>query len=92
MKTTIKIVSGKRGWHLKVNDLFISHGFTPEPIKAIRSEYGIPYGATEWISIQAIKDFWHKYMPLIIASTNHPYRSVWGNLFFISESIPEMQR
>jgi hypothetical protein len=83
MKTSIKIVSGKRGWHLKVNNLFISQGFNPDPIKAIKCENGIPYGATEWVSIQAIKNFWHKYMPIIIASTNRPCISIWGRLEFI---------
>lgn len=85
MKTTVKIVNGKRGWHLKINGLYISQGFSPDPIKAIRCENGIPYGATEWVSIQAIRDFWHKYMHLIIASTNKAYRSVWGQLKFIPD-------
>ena len=86
MKTTVKIIDGKRGYHLRVNGLYISQGFSPEPIKAIKSETcGVPYGATEWVSIQAIRDFWHKYMALIIASTDRPYKSVWGHLEFIPE-------
>ena len=87
MKQSIKIMSGKRGWVLQINGLYISHGFSNkgEPIKAIKCELGIPYGATEWVSIEAIRNFWHKYMPLIIASTKRAYRSVGGQLEFISE-------
>lgn len=82
---TVKIVSGKRGYHLQVNGMFISHGFSDkgEPIKAITCKFGIPYGATEWVSIEALKNFWHKYMPMIISSTLKPYKSVWGQLEFI---------
>ena len=83
MKTSIKIVSGKRGFHLKVNNLFISQGFAPDPIKSIIGDYGIPYGATEWVSIQAIKDFWHKYMPLILLATCHPCTSEWGRIAYL---------
>ena len=82
MNGTIQIVSGKRGVHLKVNGLFISSGFG-ENIKAIKNEFGIPYGATEWVSISAIRKFWHKYMPMVIASTKRPHRSVWGQLKLI---------
>jgi len=79
----IKIVNGKKGYHLKVNGLFISQAFGGD-IKAIKNECGIPYGATEWVSIEAIKNFWHKYMPIVVASTNKPYKSVWGQLKIIA--------
>lgn len=85
---TVKIIGGKRGWHLKVNGLYINHGFNSdyEPVKAIKSELGIPYGATEWVSVQAIRSFWNKYMPNIVASTTKPYRSVWGQLKFVPKN------
>lgn len=82
--STIKIVNGKRGYHLKVNGLFISQAFGGD-IKAIRNEVGVPYGATEWVSVKAIKNFWHKYMQIVVAATNKPYISVWGQLQFIAE-------
>lgn len=87
MKESIKIVNGKRGYCLKVNGMYISSGFSGsfEPIKAIKNEIGIPYGATEWVSIKAIRNFWVKYMPIVIAATKKPYRSIWGQLKFISE-------
>ena len=78
----VKIVNGKRGYFLKVNGLYISSGFDND-IKAIKCENGIPYGATEWVSIKAIRFFWHKYMFLIISASNKPCRSVWGQLEFI---------
>lgn len=80
----IEIVNGKRGFHLKVNGLFISQAFGGD-IKAIRNENGIPYGATEWVSIKAIRDFWSNYRVITVASTEKPFRSVWGQLKFIAE-------
>jgi hypothetical protein len=80
----IKIVKGKRGYHLKVKGLYISHPFGGE-IKAIRNEVGIPYGTTEWASLKDIRNFWHKYMQIIIHATNNPYRSVWGKLHLINK-------
>lgn len=82
MKSTVKIINGKKGYHLKVNGLYISHGFNSE-IKAIKNENGIPYGSTEWVSIEAIRMFWHKYMAIIVESTKKPVVSVWGQLKFI---------
>ena len=81
---SVKIVNGKRGYHLKVNGMFINHAFGKD-IKAIKiaAEMGIPYGATEWVSVRAIRNFWNKYMPLVVASTAKPYKSVWGHLEFI---------
>ena len=78
----VKIVNGKRGFHLRVNGLYIRHGFDAS-VTAITNEVGIPYGATEWVSVNAIRDFWRKYMPLIIASTARPFQSVWGQLILI---------
>ena len=83
MKTNIKIVSGKKGWYLKINGIYISQGFGAD-IKAIKCDY-TPYGATEWVSIESLRNFWHKYMPTIIASLQKPYRSTWGKLEFISD-------
>lgn len=75
----VKIISGKRGFHLKVDNLFIHQGLTGE-IKAIICECGIPYGASEWVHVQAIRDFWTKRRREVVASTQKPYKSVWGNL------------
>ena len=82
MKNTIQIVNGKRGFHLRVDALFISNGFDsrPDPVKAIKTTVGIPYGSTEWVSVMAIRRFWNKYRVLILASTSKPYESVWGAL------------
>lgn len=80
--TTVKIVSGKKGFHLKVDGLYISQAFGGD-IKAIKNETGIPYGVTEWISVKAIRDFWNKYRIIVIDSLNRPYRSIWGKLDFI---------
>ncbi len=76
---SIKIVNGKRGYHLKVNGMFISQGFTND-IKAIKNSIGIPYGATEWVYINAVRQFWNQYRPIIVHSTTKPYESVWGQL------------
>lgn len=85
MKTTIKIKSGKRGFILMVNGLYINWGFTTE-VRAIKNEHGIPYGATEWVSVCALREFWSKYRPLIIHATTKPCRSVWGQLKFIENN------
>jgi hypothetical protein len=92
----IKIISGKLGWHLMVDGLYISYDFgcTPRPIKAIMCNNGIPYGATQWVSIESLKKFWHDYMPMISSCTVRPYTSAWGELLPITlpshESVPEL--
>lgn len=87
MKNSIQIKNGKQGYCLKVNGMYISNGFysDKEPVKAIKSNVGIPYGATEWVSIKAIRNFWSTYMLIIIASTKTPYESIWGQLVLIEE-------
>lgn len=83
--SSIQIVNGKRGFHLKVNGMFISHGFdSNNRIKSIDCECGIPCGAIEWVSVRAIRKFWNEYMHHIIASTIKPYISVWGSLILKS--------
>lgn len=78
---SVKILSGRSGWHLKVNGLYINRSFDDPPkIKAIKSEHGIPFGATEFVSVQVIRNFWKDHRKEIISSTKTPYRSVWGNL------------
>ncbi len=86
-KSSITIVRGTRGYYLRVNGMFIQHGFKSGAgqIKAIKSEGEIPYGATEWVSIAAIRNFWHKFMPEVISSTLKPYRSFKGSLELITE-------
>lgn len=76
----IKIKNGRKGYHLMVDNLYISFTFIDEPIRAIRCKNGIPYGATEWISIKAIRNFWNTHRENIIKSTQIPYKSVWGQL------------
>lgn len=84
IRSTVKIVGGRRGWHLTVNGLHISFSFSSDvpPIRAIKAdtESVIPYGSTEWVSIKAIREFWHKYMQMIIKSTENPYKSDNGVL------------
>jgi len=79
MGNSIKIVNGKLGFILKVNGYFINLS-TDCQIKAIECNLGTPYGATEFCSIQAIRDFWTVKMLFIITSVKIPYKSVWGQL------------
>ena len=81
----VKIVKSKRGYHLVINNLYISHGFNSDgvPIRAIITEQGIPYGATTWGSVDAIKDFWHTYKKQIILAIYHPCKSIKGQQKFI---------
>lgn len=85
--SSITIVQGTRWYYLRVNGMFVQHGFKSGTgqIKAIKSEGEIPYGATEWVSIAAIRNFWHKFMQEVIASTLKPYRSFKGALELIIE-------
>ena len=83
MTKQIKIVGGKKGWHLKVNGLYINHSFNNK-ITAIKCEFGIPYGSTEWVSVNAIRDFWSMNRNFIVASLDKPCKSVWGQLEFIA--------
>ncbi len=85
MIPSIEIKSGKRGFHLMVNGLYINQGFTND-IRAIKNEHGIPYGATEWVSVQALRNFWNKYRIIIIHATTKPCRSIWGQLKFIENN------
>jgi hypothetical protein len=80
MKQSVKIKNGKHGFCLLVNGMYINHS---ESVKAIIDEGLVPYGATEWVSIQALRRFWAKYMPHVIHSTNNPHRSVWGQLVLV---------
>ncbi len=79
MKTSVKIVNGKHGWHLRIDGFYISN---IDGIKSIESSKsgGVPYGSTEWVSITALRRFWNDYQAHILASTVRPYASVWGQL------------
>ena len=80
---SIKIISGKRGWHLRIDGHYISHGFKNQDqisVKAIAKSIGIPYGATEWVSVRAIRNFWNKYRVEIIQALQNPFLSINGNL------------
>lgn len=82
---TVNIRSGKRGFHLKVNGFWISQGFTND-IKAIQNTMDVvPCGATEWVSVRAIRDFWKKYRAIILDSLNRPHVSYNGSLILRSK-------
>lgn len=79
----IEIIVGKKGFHLKIDGLFINQDFPVDnipQIKAIKPQYGIPYGATEWISVEAVRNFWNKHRTYILKSLQTPYISQWGQL------------
>jgi len=69
---SVELIPGKKGWHLKVNGLYINHGWRHD-IKAVRNEIGLPVSASEWVSMKAIRNFWNKYMVHIIHATNNPH-------------------
>ena len=73
--SSVKIVSGKKGWHLRIDGVFICHGFA-KGIIGLKCYGGIPYGATEWVSIQTIRGFWAEYRPLIVAAAKNPHDGV----------------
>ena len=76
----IIIRHGKKGYHLNVDGLWISHEVGSD-IKAVNNnDLGVPHGATEWVSVKAIRNFWAKYRSLVCQSVHTPYRSIWGNL------------
>lgn len=83
---SVKIIynRSKDCFHLRVNGKFI--GFIPVgdnySVCAINASYPncAPYGTANFISIQAIRELWANQMPFIIAQTQKPYNSVWGNL------------
>lgn len=75
---------------MRVNGLFISKPLgnsSHERIKAIIGEFGVPYGATAWVSVKAIREFWNEYRQLIVHATLTPYKSVWGQLVKMEDSI-----
>uniref|UniRef100_A0A6M3MEC1 Uncharacterized protein n=1 Tax=viral metagenome TaxID=1070528 RepID=A0A6M3MEC1_9ZZZZ len=77
----IKIVNGKDGYYFRVNGTYISYRFDGDnTIKAITPGTGIPYGATQWLSVRDIRNFWNQYRRIIVVSTRYPYKSVWGHL------------
>lgn len=76
----IRILSGRKGWVLKVGECCICHSFDKK-VYAVIYENGIPFASTEWVSIQALRAFWHKYMPIILYEVEHyPMHSRWGRL------------
>jgi hypothetical protein len=68
MKQSIKIYYGEYGYFLKVNDKAIKRDVNSfSGVKATRCEYKPNnWIATEWASLGDLKDFWHKYMNLIL--------------------------
>ncbi len=77
---SVRIINGKQGFSLKVNGQFIKNDFCGE-IKAITPNYiGVPYGSSEWISVEAIRRFWNSNRAAIIEATKSPYFSHWGRL------------
>jgi hypothetical protein len=76
-KGSIKIVHGKQGYHLQVNGFFIRKSVD---VMAVITEFNSPpHGATEWVSVKAIREFWKDYRILAIDATRRPYKSVWGS-------------
>ena len=69
---SVKIVSGKKGWCLKIDGCYICQGFKGD-IVALKSQVDIPYGATEWVSIQDIRSFWGKYRILVVDAAKRPF-------------------
>jgi hypothetical protein len=87
MNSSIEIVNGKNGFILKVNGLYISANLSASqlPIKAIKCDIGIPYGATEWVCVGRLKQFWSDHRSDIVQSIFNPYMSVWGQLIPINK-------
>lgn len=79
----VKIVSGKLGFVLCVDGLYIHLWTYPTgevEIKAVQGKNGIPYGASEFVNVQAVRGFWNEYRPMIVAATKLPYKSEFGKL------------
>jgi len=80
---SIKIVPGRRGYYLKVDGLFLSHDFNNH-IRMIKNNHDkAPYGATEWTSVDVIRDYWEKFRKSIIEGLKNPYESKNGELIKI---------
>lgn len=82
MTSSVKIVNGKLGFILTVNGFYINLS-TDGQIKAIENYLGIPYGATEFCSVEAIRKFWSAKMIFILTSLKTPFKSVCGQLIKI---------
>ncbi len=72
MKQSVKIQTGSYGYFLKVNGKAIkldANSFSG--VRATECE-AKPNNwiATEWASIEALRDFWHRYMTLILFETS----------------------
>ena len=86
--TQVEIISTKNGWALRVNGLYIHGGYgRPISIKAIENNNGgkwqgnfVPAGATQWISIPAVREFWNEYKHWCVCACDFPYMSISGNL------------
>jgi hypothetical protein len=88
MKTSIKIIDGKLGFGLRINGLYVNCVNSENTIKLIACN-NVPCGMSEFVSISALRSFWAKYMPYLIALSNAPetmhYNSVWGSLVKITK-------
>jgi hypothetical protein len=76
MFSEVKILSGKLGFALRVDGLYIR--VEQHKIIAIKSNNPIPYGATEWVSVEALRKFWNENRQDIMASLAKPHASLWG--------------
>lgn len=72
----VKIVNGKRGFHLQVDGLFIYFGFNPKAPIASRSLYH----ATQWVSIGALRNYWKANRREIVKCLDDPHISFNGSL------------
>ena len=85
--SSIQIVSGRLGWILKVNGMYIHLSLDDRNIKAIKCDNGIPHGPVQFVSIPALRKFWHLRMPEILHSTGKPYKSEWGSLIPLTHNM-----
>jgi hypothetical protein len=76
---SIKIKHGTRGYYITIDGMYVHHSLS-DGIKVIYNKKSVPYGATQWVSIIAIRTFWRKYMPIVIKESKSPHVSVWGEL------------
>lgn len=79
---SVKIKRSKHGYVLVVNRLYISIDLScRSEIKAIISDFGIPHGSTQWVSVYDLRYFWNMYRQEIVAATRSKiYISLWGQL------------
>lgn len=84
---SVEIKSDKQGFNLMVDGLYIHKSFDGSKIIAIRGVHGKPYGASEWVSVQDIRQFWNENRMAILESTKEPHASIWGELVPLQKEL-----